>query len=53
MLIKCPDILEIKNAGFKFNGNSAPGPDGFGGVFYPSCWEIIETNVCNAVQQFF
>ncbi|XP_068498573.1 uncharacterized protein [Phaseolus vulgaris] len=33
--------------------NSAPGPDGFGGVFYHSCWEIIGTDVCNAVQQIF
>jgi len=26
--------------------------DGFGGVFYHSCWDI-RTNVCNVVQQFF
>jgi len=53
MLIKCPDFLEIKNVVFKLNGNSVPGPNGFGGVFYHSCWEIIGTNVCNVVQQFF
>ena len=53
MLIKCPDFSEIKNVVFNLNGNSAPGPDGFGGVFYHSCWEIIGTNVCNVVQQFF
>jgi len=52
-LIKCPDFSEIKNVVFNLNGNSAPGPDGFGGVFYHSCWEIIGTDVCNAVQQFF
>jgi len=38
MLIKCPNFLEIKNVIFNLNGNSAPGPDGFGGVFYHSCW---------------
>jgi len=53
MLIKCPDFLEIKNVVFNLNGNSAPSPDGFDGVFYHSCWEIIGTNACNAVQQFF
>jgi len=53
MLMKCPDILEIKNVVFNLNGNSAPGLDGFGGVFYHSCWDIIGTDVCNAVQQFF
>ena len=53
MLIKCPDFLEIKIVVFNLNGNSDPGPDGFGGVFYHSCWEIIGTDVCNAVQQFF
>jgi len=53
MLIKCPDFSEIKNVVFNLNGNSAPGPDGFGGVFYHSCWKIIVTDVCNAVQRFF
>jgi len=53
MLIKYPDFLEIKNVVFNLNGNSARGPDGFGGVFYHSCWEIIGTDVCNVVQQFF
>ncbi|XP_068498364.1 uncharacterized protein [Phaseolus vulgaris] len=50
MLIKSPDFLEIKNVVFNLNGNSAASPDGFGGVFYHSCWEIIGTDVCNALQ---
>jgi len=53
MLIKFPNFLEIKNVVFNVNGNSVPVPDGFGGVFYHSYWEIIGTDVCNAVQQFF
>ena len=52
MLIKCHDFLEIKNVVFNLNGNSAPSPNGFGGVLYHSCWEIIGTDVCNVVQQF-
>jgi len=50
MLIKCPNFLEIKNVVFNLNGNSVPGHDGFGGVFYHSCWKIIQTCVCNVVQ---
>jgi len=51
MLIKCLDCLEIKNVLFNVNGNTAPGSNGFGGVFYHSCWEIFGTNICNVVQQ--
>jgi len=53
MLIKCPDFLEIKTVVFNLNGKSVTGPNGFGGVFYHSCWDIIGTNVCNVVQQIF
>jgi len=49
MLIKCHDFLEIKTVVFNLNGNSVLGPDGFGGVFYHSCWDIIGTDVCNVV----
>ena len=52
MLIKCSDFLEIKTIVFNLNG-SAPYPDGFGGVFYHSCKDIIRRDVCNVVQQFF
>jgi len=48
-LIKCPDFLEIKIVVFNLNGNNALGLDGFGGVFYHSCWDIIGTDVCNVV----
>jgi len=50
MLIKCPNFLEIKTVVFNLNGNSASGPDGFGGVFYHSCWDIIGTD--NTVTTF-
>jgi len=34
---------------YNLNGNSAPGLDDFGGVFYHSCWKIIGTDVCKVV----
>ena len=33
--------------------DSAPGPDGFGGCFYQSCWHIIGVDVISAVRTFF
>ncbi|XP_026378818.1 uncharacterized protein LOC113273289 [Papaver somniferum] len=29
---------------------SAPGPDGFSGIFYRSCWDIIKTDLVDAIQ---
>ena len=48
-----PSHDEIHNAIFSLNKNSAPGPDGFGAVFYQSFWQIIKQDVLNAVLQFF
>ncbi|KAL6195632.1 hypothetical protein ACLB2K_031250 [Fragaria x ananassa] len=33
--------------------DSAPGPDGFNGHFFASCWDIVGVDVVNAVQYFF
>ena len=35
------------------NGDGAPGPDGFGGHFYHTFWDIIEVDVIQSVQEFF
>jgi hypothetical protein len=48
-----PSHLEIKNAVFALNRNSAPGPDGFGALFFQSFWDIIHSDVIKAVIQFF
>ena len=52
-LTRVPCEEEIKLAIFSMNESSAPGPDGFGGVFYRSCWDIIHKDVSAAVQEFF
>ncbi|CAH9110409.1 unnamed protein product [Cuscuta epithymum] len=33
--------------------NSAPGPDGYNGVFFRHCWDIVGQDVVRAVQDFF
>ncbi|MCH80720.1 DUF4283 domain protein, partial [Trifolium medium] len=53
MLISIPYPEEIRNAVFDLNKDSAPGPDGFGGFFYQTYWDIIQKDVCNAVMEFF
>lgn len=35
------------------NPNSAAGPDGFNGMFFQNCWEIIKEDVLMAIQAFF
>ncbi|XP_058782945.1 uncharacterized protein LOC131657578 [Vicia villosa] len=52
-LTAIPSVDEIKAAVFGLRKDSAPGPDGFGGVFFHTYWNIISNDVCNAVWQFF
>lgn len=48
-LICGPSEIKIKQAIFYLSADSAPGPDGFGGKFFQEAWEIIKSDVCNAV----
>lgn len=45
------DEEEIKEAVFSMPSVKAPGPDGFIGAFFKSCWEIIKTDVVAAILQ--
>jgi len=53
MLTMLPSLDEIHNAVFSLNKEGAPGPDGFGAVFFHSFWDIIKMDVKNAVLEFF
>lgn len=53
MLTMLPSHEEITNAVFSLNKSSAPGPDGFGAIFFQTYWEIIKHDVFRAVLQFF
>ncbi|XP_057803038.1 uncharacterized protein LOC131018330 [Salvia miltiorrhiza] len=53
LLTMIPDEGEIAAAVFDMDANSAPGPDGFSGMFFEKCWQIIKVDVIQAVQRFF
>ena len=53
MLSAIPTNEEIKKAVFGLDPSSAPGPDGFNGSFFQSCWHIIQEDFCKAISQFF
>ncbi|XP_060200158.1 uncharacterized protein LOC132628392 [Lycium barbarum] len=47
-----PTLEEVKNVVFALSGDSACGPDGFSGIFYQKCWNIIGADVYNVVKAF-
>ncbi|KAL8456290.1 hypothetical protein ACS0TY_034487 [Phlomoides rotata] len=48
-----PSFDEVKATVFSLLGDSALGPDGFGGVFFQKMWDLIVGDVVEAVQYFF
>lgn len=52
-LVAIPDAEEIRTAIFSMDSDSSPGLDGFGGVFYQYCWEVIASDVIEVVRHFF
>ncbi|KAL5716607.1 hypothetical protein ACHQM5_009747 [Ranunculus cassubicifolius] len=53
VLDRIPDEDEVKATVFTMNAGSSPGPDGFHGLFFQSCWEIVGKDVTRAVISFF
>ncbi|XP_026459208.1 uncharacterized protein LOC113359850 [Papaver somniferum] len=45
-----PEEEEIKAAIFDMDPESAPGPDGFSGIFFRSCWNIIKNDLVAAIK---
>lgn len=52
MLIRLPDVEEVKNTVFGMSILKA-GPDGYSGIFFHRCWEIIEKDLMDLVTCFF
>lgn len=48
-----PSDTEIHDAVYALNKDGAPGPDGFGAIFYQTYWRIVKNDVIKAVQDFF
>ncbi|KAL0346958.1 UNVERIFIED_CONTAM: hypothetical protein Scaly_1711800 [Sesamum calycinum] len=46
-------LEEVREAVFSIDLDSVAGPDGFGAIFFHTCWEIISDNVFSAVTEFF
>lgn len=52
LLSAVPSMEEVRRAVFSWNGSSACGPDGFSGLFYQHCWDIIGMDVLKMVKSF-
>ncbi|KAK9289093.1 hypothetical protein L1049_017564 [Liquidambar formosana] len=53
LLTSVPSAEEIRAAIFSMDPHSSPGPDGFNGFFFQTCWEIVSSDVIKAVTIFF
>jgi hypothetical protein len=46
-------LEEIKETIYSMPGDKAPGPDGFTGAFFKSCWETIKYDIAAAINTLF
>ncbi|XP_019225001.1 PREDICTED: uncharacterized protein LOC109206620 [Nicotiana attenuata] len=52
-LSRMPTFEEVKGDVFELSGESASGPDGFTGLFYQTCWDIVGRDIHNMVMHFY
>ncbi|KAL0283604.1 UNVERIFIED_CONTAM: putative ribonuclease H protein [Sesamum angustifolium] len=48
-----PTLEEVREAVFSIDPDSVAGLDGFGAVFFHTCWEIVAKDVFDAMTEFF
>ncbi|GJX96839.1 RNA-directed DNA polymerase, eukaryota, reverse transcriptase zinc-binding domain protein [Tanacetum coccineum] len=46
-------LMLMIEAMFQIDSNKAPSPDGFSSHCFKRAWEIVGTNVCKAIKEFF
>jgi hypothetical protein len=44
---------ELKRVIMESPKEKAPGPDGFIGIFFSTCWEVIKEDLLKVVHHFF
>ncbi|KAL6345965.1 hypothetical protein AAG906_025245 [Vitis piasezkii] len=44
---------EIHSALMDMNGDKAPGPDGFTGAFWQTCWDFVKEEIMDLFKEFF
>ncbi|XP_075101861.1 uncharacterized protein LOC142177287 [Nicotiana tabacum] len=52
-LSRLPTIKEVRAIVFELSGESASGLDGFTGLFYQTCWDVIGADIHNMVLHFY
>ncbi|KAL2223667.1 UNVERIFIED_CONTAM: hypothetical protein Sindi_3080900, partial [Sesamum indicum] len=52
-LCTMPMMAEVREAVFCIEPESVAGPDGFGAIFYHTCWDLVSEDVFCAVSEFF
>ncbi|GJX37806.1 hypothetical protein Tco_0251109 [Tanacetum coccineum] len=52
-MIRAFSDKEIKDAVFSMENDKSPGPDGFTAAFFKEAWDIVDTDVINAIREFF
>lgn len=52
-MVRIPTKKEVKKEVFALNRDSTSGPDSFSGLFFQSCWDIVNKDVTNMVKAFF
>lgn len=52
-LYRIPTIEEVKALVFALSGKSAGGPDGFTGIFFQECWDIIGEDIHEMLKLFY
>lgn len=50
---KAVEDEDIRVAAFQLGALKAPGPDGFPRIFFQAYWDVLGSNISNAVKRFF